>query len=464
MIDRRSQVQSFGFFVSDLLLTALMWLGAYYARFQAGWFVWEGDIPPFYWCWRQLPLVCLLAAFAYKLAGMYQIGRLRRFREEMLAVGQGVGLLGLFLLTVLFFLRDPYESRGNFLLFGAGVLLAILISRRVGWAVLKQLRSWGYNRTQALIVGTGRAARRLERTLRKLRWLGIVNVGFVEDRRSPLCNDLAILGGFEELPRLIQEKAVSHVFIALPFKRYEDVRRVFGILSQTTAEVRLVPDLPSMAGLSLTTTQLDGLTVIGLRESQHFGINVLVKRLMDIVLALLALLVFAPVMALIALAIKCSSPGPILFRQTRCGLNGKPFEMLKFRSMRVDAEKETGAVWAKKDDDRRTWIGRLIRPTSLDELPQLFNVLRGEMSLVGPRPERPELIAQFTKSIPFYMARHGMKAGMTGWAQVNGWRGNTSLRKRVQFDLYYITHWSPLFDLQILWLTIFRGFVDKNAY
>jgi exopolysaccharide biosynthesis polyprenyl glycosylphosphotransferase len=219
-----------------------------------------------------------------------------------------------------------------------------------------------------------------------------------------------------------------------------------------------------MAGLSLTTTQLDGLPVIGLRESQHFGINVVVKRIMDIVLALVALVLFAPVMVFIAAAIKWSSRGPILFRQTRCGLNGKPFEMLKFRSMRLDAEKDTGAVWARKDDDRRTWIGRIIRPTSLDELPQLFNVLWGDMSLVGPRPERPEFIAGFTKSIPFYMARHGMKAGMTGWAQVNGWRGNTSLRKRVQFDLHYITHWSPLFDLQILWLTVFRGFVDKNAY
>jgi Undecaprenyl-phosphate glucose phosphotransferase len=373
-------------------------------------------------------------------------------------------MLGLFLLTVLFFLRDPYESRGNFLLFGGGVLVAILVARRLGWAVLKHLRSRGYNRTQALIVGSGRAARRLDRTLRKLRWLGIVNVGFVEERQGPLSNDLSILGSFEELPRLIEQKAVSHVFIALPFKRYEDVRRVFGILSRTTAEVRLVPDVPSMAGLSLTTTQLDGLPVIGLRESQHFGINVVVKRIMDIVLALVALVLFAPVMVFIAAAIKWSSRGPILFRQTRCGLNGKPFEMLKFRSMRLDAEKDTGAVWARKDDDRRTWIGRIIRPTSLDELPQLFNVLWGDMSLVGPRPERPEFIAGFTKSIPFYMARHGMKAGMTGWAQVNGWRGNTSLRKRVQFDLHYITHWSPLFDLQILWLTVFRGFVDKNAY
>lgn len=464
MIDRRSQVQSFGFFLSDLTLTAVIWLTAYYVRFRAGWFAWEGDIPPFYWCWRQLPLLLLLSVFAFRHAGMYQIGRLRRFREEVLAVSKGAVLLCLFLLSALFFLQDPYESRGNFLLFGFGTFVSVLAVRRIGWTVLRRLRAHGINRTQALIVGTGRAARRLAKTLRRLRWLGIMNAGFIEDRRGPLCDDLPILGNFDDLPKLIDEKQVSHVFIALPFKRYEDVRRVFGILSRTNAEVRLVPDVPSMAGLSLTTTQLDGTTIVGLRESQHFGINVVVKRVMDILLAMVALCVFGPVMALIALIIKFTSHGPILFRQTRCGLNGKTFEMLKFRSMRIDAEQQTGAVWARKNDDRRTWIGRIIRPTSLDELPQLFNVLWGEMSLVGPRPERPEFIAGFAKSIPFYMARHGMKAGMTGWAQVNGWRGNTSLRKRVQYDLHYITHWTPWFDIRILWLTVFRGFVDKNAY
>ncbi|MGL4555222.1 MAG: undecaprenyl-phosphate glucose phosphotransferase [Gemmataceae bacterium] len=464
MIDRRSQVQSFGFFLSDLTLTAAVWLAAYYVRFQAGWFAWDRDVPPFYWCWRQLPLLTLLAAVAYRLAGMYQIGRLRRFREEVLAVGKGTALLSLFLLSALFFLQDPYESRGNFVLFAAGTLASVLAARRAGWSVLRRLRANGYNRTQALIVGTGRAARQLAKTLHRLRWLGIVNAGFVEERRGPLSADLPVLGGFDDLPRLIAENAVSHVFIALPFNRYEDVRRVFGILSRTNAEVRLVPDVPSMAGLSLTTTQLDGTPVIGLRESQHFGINVVVKRVMDVVLACVALCVFGPLMAVIALIIKLTSPGPVLFTQRRCGLNGETFAMLKFRSMRVDAEDQTGAVWAKKGDDRRTWIGRIIRPTSLDELPQLFNVLRGDMSLVGPRPERPEFIADFAKSIPFYMARHGMKAGMTGWAQVNGWRGNTSLRKRVQYDLHYITHWTPVFDVRILWLTVFRGFMDKNAY
>ncbi|MCX7701048.1 MAG: exopolysaccharide biosynthesis polyprenyl glycosylphosphotransferase, partial [Gemmataceae bacterium] len=222
--------------------------------------------------------------------------------------------------------------------------------------------------------------------------------------------------------------------------------------------------VPNLAGLSLTTTILDGLPVVGLRESPHFGLNVVVKRAMDVTLSLLGLIFLSPLMAAIALIIKWTSPGPVFYRQERCGLNGRPFWMLKFRTMCMDAEAQTGPVWAKKDDPRRTRWGAFLRRTSLDELPQLINVLRGDMSLVGPRPERPVFIHQFCKSIPNYMARHCVKAGITGWAQVHGWRGNTSLRKRVEYDLYYITHWNPWLDLRILWMTLWHGFVHRNAY
>src|SRR5262249_14291615 len=229
-------------------------------------------------------------------------------------------------------------------------------------------------------------------------------------------------------------------------------------------EVRLVTDVPSLAGLSLTTTNLDGLPVIGLRESPHFGLNVVVKRGMDVLLSLAALVVLSPLMLLIAALVKLTSPGPVFYRQERCGLNGETFPMLKFRSMRVDAEQQTGAVWAQKDDPRRTRFGAFLRSTSLDELPQLINVLRGDMSLVGPRPERPVFIQRFRKTIPNYMPRHCTKAGITGYAQVHGWRGNTSLRKRVQYDLYYITHWTPWLDLRILWMTLWHGLRHRNAY
>jgi Undecaprenyl-phosphate glucose phosphotransferase len=246
--------------------------------------------------------------------------------------------------------------------------------------------------------------------------------------------------------------------------RYHDARRVFDTLSQLVVEVRLVADVPALAGLSLASSTFDGMPMIGLRESPHFGANVLVKRAMDVALSLVALLVLSPVMLLIATLIKVTSPGPVFFKQERCGLNGESFPMIKFRSMRVDAEQKSGAVWAVKDDPRRTRLGTFLRQTSLDELPQLINVLRGDMSLVGPRPERPVFIKKFSKSIPNYAARHAVKAGITGWAQVHGWRGNTSLRKRVQYDLYYISHWTPLLDLRILWMTVWHGFVHRNAY
>ena len=192
--------------------------------------------------------------------------------------------------------------------------------------------------------------------------------------------------------------------------------------------------------------------------------NLIYQRMSNMAVAGFGIILSSPIMLLTALAVKLSSPGPVLYRQTRVGLDDSLFTVYKFRSMRVDAEAATGAVWAQKDDPRRTRFGTFLRSTSLDELPQLFNVLMGDMSLVGPRPERPVFIQKFARTIPSYMARHRVKAGITGWAQVNGWRGNTSLRKRVQYDLYYITHWTPWLDLRILWMTVFRGLVNRNAY
>jgi Undecaprenyl-phosphate glucose phosphotransferase len=294
--------------------------------------------------------------------------------------------------------------------------------------------------------------------------MGLKNVGFVEDQPSRFVSDLRILGTIDDLPDLVEQKKIEHVFIALPMRRFGDARRVFDVLSRSLVEVRYVADVPDLAGLSLTTSNLDGLPVIGLRESPHFGLNVIVKRAMDIALSLLALLILSPVMAALAVIVKISSPGPIFYRQERCGLNGKPFNMLKFRTMPVDAEKHTGPVWASKDDPRRTRLGAFLRKTSLDELPQFINVLKGDMSLVGPRPERPVFIQKFSKTVPNYMARHCVKAGITGWAQVHGWRGNTSLRKRIQFDLYYITHWNPWLDIRILCMTLWTGIFHRNAY
>jgi len=464
MLKRRSQVLCVWFLTWDLIITAVSWVGAYYLRFTTGWVPITKETPDVYLCWRNLPLVVLLGAVAFEITGQYTIHRLRRFREEVVAVFKGTALLSLLVMATTFYTHDPYESRATMLLFSALTAVGILTARRWSWWAIRWLRSRGYNQTRAVIVGTGRVGRKTARALRHAAWMGIKTVGFVEDRPNRWTSDLHVLGTIDDLPTLVQKYQVGHVFISLPLSRYDEARRVFNVLSQSLVEVRLVADVPNLAGLSLTTTNLDGLPVIGLRESPHFGLNVVVKRAMDIALSLVAIVLLSPVMLLVAALVKLTSPGPIFYRQERCGLNGQSFGMLKFRSMAVDAESQSGAVWAKKDDPRRTRLGTFLRKTSLDELPQFINVLKGDMSLVGPRPERPVFIRQFTKTIPNYMARHCVKAGITGWAQVHGWRGNTSLRKRVQYDLYYITHWNPWLDLRILWMTVWHGLVNRNAY
>ncbi len=464
MIKRSSQVLIIWFLCWDLLLTTAAWIGAYLLRFESGWIpLWHPAIE-FWVCLEHLPLVWLLAAVSYRWAGMYQVHRLRRFREELVSVGKGVTLLMLLVLATAFYVRDAYESRLAMLVFYVLAGTFVLLARRASWQTIRRLRRQGYNRMPALIVGTGRVARKTARALRHASWTGMYALGFIEDQPSRWTSDLKVLGSIDDLPYLIEHYHIGHVFIALPLNRYHDARRVFNILSQTLVEVRLVLDVTSMSALSLTTTTLDGLTVVGLRESPHYGLNVVVKRAMDILLSTIALVLLSPVLTLLAVLVKLTSPGPIFYRQERCGLNGENFQMLKFRSMRVDAESQTGPVWAKENDPRRTRFGTFLRKTSLDELPQLFNVLRGDMSLVGPRPERPVFIQKFRKTIPNYMARHHVKAGITGWAQVHGWRGNTSLRKRIQHDLYYITHWNPWLDIRILWLTVYKGVFHRNAY
>ena len=464
MVRRVSQSLVAWFLLWDLAVTACAWLASYYIRFHCGLFPAPRGVPAVVLYFRTLPLVLLVGMVAFRLAGMYEVHRLRRFREELAAVAKGVGLMTLLVMATSFARHAQYESRAAMLLFGAGTLVAAVVARRASWTAVRRLRARGVNQSHALIVGTGRLARRTVRTLHTVNWSGIQPVGYVEDEshRGPAA-DLPVLGSLADLPALVERHHIEHVFVALPLNRYADARRVFTALSQTVVDVQLIADLPAMAGMAFTTTQIHGMTVVGLRENPHYGLNVVVKRAMDIILASLAIILLAPLMGLIALLVKLTSPGPVLYRQERCGLNGRGFNMLKFRTMRADAEANGPQMTAVKDD-RRTRLGTFLRMTNLDELPQFFNVLWGDMSIVGPRPERPVFVSQFAKSIPNYNARHAVKAGITGWAQVNGWRGNSSLRRRVQFDLYYISHWNPLFDVRIMFLTVWRMLFSKQKH
>ena len=315
------------------------------------------------------------------------------------------------------------------------------------------------------MVGDGSQADFLIERLKELKPIGIHLSGSISLAEQSSENpDSKFLGRLEELPQIIQQQRIDQVFISLSLKEQHRLEELKDLLSEQWVDVRIVPDLGSFRTLHTDIESFAGMPLVTLVQSPMTGWNQVLKRLLDLAGAILALILFSPLMLLIAFLVKITSPGPILYRQQRMGLDGKTFFTLKFRSMRQDAEKQTGAVWATENDTRRTTLGVYLRRFNLDELPQLFNVLNGEMSLVGPRPERPVLIEEFKSKIPNYMLRHKVKAGITGWAQINGWRGNTSLEKRIEHDLYYIERWSVWLDLKILLLTVFKGFVDPNAY
>jgi Undecaprenyl-phosphate glucose phosphotransferase len=260
------------------------------------------------------------------------------------------------------------------------------------------------------------------------------------------------------------DQKVDIVLITLPLSARERLKRILEDIGDEMVSIMLIPDLIEFATLRGGIGEFEGMPIISLRDTPLYGWNLVIKRVTDVVLSVTILFAVSPLMFVILVLVKATSKGPAFYSQERMGLDGKIFSMLKFRTMETQAEKETGPVWASKGDSRRTPIGTFLRRTSLDELPQFLNVLRGDMSIVGPRPEREFFIQQFRSRIPKYMLRHKMKAGITGWAQINGWRGNTSLEKRIEYDLFYIENWSLWFDMEIMWLTIWRGLVNKHAY
>jgi Undecaprenyl-phosphate glucose phosphotransferase len=275
---------------------------------------------------------------------------------------------------------------------------------------------------------------------------------------------LPLLGTIDEAAEIAQRESIDHLYVALPPEQHLRMIELIVSTSREMLDVKVVPDLLQVIALRARIEDLDGVPVINVNDPSIQGFNSILKRAIDIAISTVALLVLAVPLGIIALLVKLTSRGPVFYQQERMGLDGKPFTILKFRSMEDDAERETGPVWAQQDDARVTTLGRFLRRSNLDELPQLWNVLRGDMSIVGPRPERPHFVEQFKHRIPQYMLRHKVKAGLTGWAQVNGWRGNTPLEKRIEYDLYYIENWSVRLDLKIMWLTVVKGFFHKHAY
>ena len=427
-----------------------------------------------------LPTTVPIVLLAMMWAGLYRPRRDQRFHREAIDIFRAVvvGVIVTFA-TIGFLSRVVYDaldpSRLQYVVYG-GLTATMLLAWRGGFrSILRIIRRRGWNLRHVAIVGTGRLGQVVARTLRRNSWTGINPAVFLSHHDSTsrrTCLDIPVFGGLGDLERLLDEGDLSGVFIALPGRMAAELPNLLARLERYSVDVRVVPDMnPRSMPINMEVSELEGMPVLSVRESPLAGWGGVFKRVVDVVGALLALALFAVPMAVIAAIVRASGPGPVIFRQDRMSLNGQRFEIFKFRTMHhvqseVQAMRDAGRgteAWTAKNDDRITRIGRFLRRTSLDELPQLLNVLLGEMSLVGPRPERPELIQRFRDDWRGYMLRQNVKAGITGWAQVNGLRGNTSLRKRLQYDLFYIRNWSVLFDLRILWMTMFLGFAHPNA-
>jgi putative colanic acid biosynthesis UDP-glucose lipid carrier transferase len=430
------------------------------------WYLGNVGATPTYWV--AMLAVALLSLAIFPATGLYRPQRGASLVEDMRALASGwLSLLaiGVFLAFVTK-TGDVYSRVWVALWFGAGFLAqtTMRIALRVS---LRFLRQRGYNLRHIYIVGAGELGREVAMRLRRAPWSGLSLRGFFDDApelQGTSVEGIPVLGSVGSLSKHLEQSEVDQVWIALPLRDEEHIHRLVLELRGHAVQVRYVPDIFGFQLLRHSFSEVAGMPVIGLTDTPLEGFQRAFKTLEDYLLGGVAVLLASPLLLAIAFCIKLSSRGPVLYRQERVTWNGRRFTMLKFRSMPVGSERSSGPVWSQHDDQRATRLGALLRRYSLDELPQLFNVLHGDMSLVGPRPERPEFVAQFRQEIPGYMQKHMVKAGITGWAQVNDLRGSSDLGKRIQYDLYYIDNWSLWFDLRILALTVWHVFRSRNAY
>lgn len=479
MLQEQSRLFQRLLFFADVLLVAIGWIAAYYVRFELFPYLYENVafFQRFAWLalpeWLPLesylvflPWIIIISAFVFWASGLYDPDRAQRLTRLVFSVAKAVALGLLIVSASLSFYRDFYFSRLTMALFGLIVPTLMVGLRLVLYFYMRRARQQGKNLRRVLIVGAGLAGRRLERSFKLYPWMGFDVVGFLDDYKT---DESDVLGTTEEAVAIAdrfeaENQPIDYVYVALPLSAAKRIEHLVDAFSTRLAHVCLVPDLLHFNIINNRITDLDGLPVIHLIDEAPFEFRRFIKRAVDVIFSALLLLVISPLLFIIAVAVKLSSPGPVFYKQERMSLNGHTFKMLKFRSMPVNAEEQTGAIWAKPNENRATPVGKFLRRTSLDELPQFINVLKGDMSVVGPRPERPVFIEEFRDQVPRYMLRHKMKAGITGWAQVNGWRGNTSIEKRIQYDLYYIQNWSLALDLKIMVMTVWKGFVNENAY
>ncbi len=403
----------------------------------------------------------------YSLCNLYSSKRISGRVHEIYNIVKANTIGLALIMMVLFVIKEQNFSRSMmFIFYGLNIVIDSLM-RLVIRKVLRYFRNKGYNVKFILLVGYSRAAEQyIDRITANPQW-GYVVRGILDDRipRGTEYKGVKVLGEINNLLIILPENKLDEIGISLAIDEYERLEEIVSLCEKSGVHTKFIPDYNSIIPSKPYIEDLMGLPVVNIRHVPLTNtVNAIAKRLEDLVGSILAIILFSPFMLIAAIMVKCTSKGPVIYKQERVGRHNKNFMMYKFRTMEVQTVSDEKDKWTKKDDPRVTKVGKFLRKTSIDELPQLFNVFVGSMSLVGPRPERPQFVEKFKEQIPRYMIKHQVRPGMTGWAQINGFRGDTSIRKRVECDLYYIENWTLLLDFKIMFLTIFKGFINKNAY
>lgn len=456
----------------DAMVIALSYVFAWWLKFESGILDRASGALSFSFYISALIVIVPGYLLLYYAFNLYTAKRVQGRRLELsnIVMANTVGLLLFF--TISYNLQSYNAqfknfSREMFFYFYACNIVFEEIVRLVIRRFLRDIRKKGYNLKHILLVGYSRAAEQyIDRIKQNPQW-GYDIRGVLDDKiaRGTSYKGVKVIGSIENLSYILPQNSLDEIAITLGLEEYYKLEKIVADCEKSGVHTKFIPDYGNIIPTKPYTEDLLGLPVINIRYvplSNTF--NALIKRCMDVIGSIVCIILFSPLMLLSAFLVKATSRGPLIFKQERVGLHNKPFKMYKFRTMYVQTEKEERQGWTTKNDPRITKCGAFLRRTSLDEFPQLFNVLKGDMSLVGPRPERPQYVEKFREEIPRYMIKHQVRPGMTGWAQVNGYRGDTSIRKRIEHDLYYIENWTLGLDFKILFLTVFKGFINKNAY
>ncbi len=468
MLRKNQQFLTQVYMVADMAVIQASFLLAWWLRFESGLFGFVYPIPiKYYLVWSLVyGAIALLTGL---ISGLYSPKRRKRFADDFIRVVQ-THVIGFFLLLgTMYFAKEINISRSYLFLYMALSVVLIVLYRYVVKQVLRTMRRRGYNKQYMLIVGAGALGRRFYLNLQHHPELGYDVVGFLDDEldwKKGQTEYPEVLGKLGDLQAMLDRfRIIDEVILAMPYGHSDRYPELMEICERAGVHTMIVPDYYDFLPTRPVFDNFAGMPLINVREVPlDLAANRFFKRLFDVVFAAIAVILTSPIMLAVAIGVKLTSPGPVIFKQERVGFNRRTFQMYKFRSMQAQVSDDEDTGWTTENDPRRTKFGTFIRRTSLDELPQFFNVLLGQMSVVGPRPERPHYVELFRERIPNYMLKHHVHPGITGYAQCAGLRGDTSIEKRIEYDLFYIENWTLLFDIRLVFITVYKMLTDRNAY